>query len=59
MLWVTLICSDGECEYVVESAGELEELEAMGCDCGCTLQVVEISEAVDASRASALVTSPV
>jgi hypothetical protein len=49
MLWVTLICSDSECEYVVESAGELEELEAVACDCGCTLQVVDISEAEDAA----------
>ena len=48
MLWVTLICSDTACEYVVESAGELEELEAVACDCGCTLQVVDISEAEDA-----------
>ena len=46
MLWVTLICSDGKCDYVVETAGELEELEAMACDCGCTLQIVEVSEAV-------------
>ena len=51
MLWVTLICSDGECEYVVETAGELEDLEAMACDCGCTLQVVEISEVADAAAA--------
>ena len=51
MLWVTLICSDSECEYVVEDAGELEELEGMACDCGCALQVVEISEAVDAAAA--------
>ena len=51
MLWVTLICSDSECEYVVEDAGELEELEAMACDCGCVLQVIEVSEAVDAAAA--------
>ncbi len=47
MLWVTLICSDGECEYVVETAGELEELEAMACDCGCALQVISISEVAE------------
>ena len=51
MLWVTLICSDNQCEYVVESAGELAELETMACDCGCTLQVVKISEAADAAAA--------
>jgi hypothetical protein len=51
MLWVTLICSDSECDYVVETVGDLEELEALACDCGCTLQVVEISEVAQPAAA--------
>ena len=40
-----LICSDDSCELVLETVGELLELEALVCDdCGCCLQVVAISD---------------
>jgi len=42
---VELICSDVTCEFILTSEGELRELEALVCGCGCCLQVVSISEA--------------
>ncbi len=45
MILAELICSDDRCELVVETVGELIELEALVCDdCGCCLQVVAISD---------------
>ena len=45
MILAELICSDDRCELVLETVGELIELEAMVCDdCGCCLQVVAISD---------------
>jgi hypothetical protein len=41
-----LICSDEGCDAVVEAVGELHELEALVCECDCTLQIVQLSEAV-------------
>lgn len=35
-----LVCSDGRCAVLYEAYGPLEELEALGCDCGCALQVL-------------------
>ncbi len=47
MFLAVLICSDGGCDAVIEAVGELQELEALVCDsCECTLQVVQLSEAV-------------
>ena len=45
MFSVELICSDVTCEFTLASVGELRELEALVCDCGCCLQIVSISEA--------------
>ena len=39
-----LICSDEGCAELFEAFGALEELEALACDCGCTLELLEISE---------------
>jgi len=40
-----LICSDDSCELVLETVGELIEIEALLCeDCDCCLQVVAISD---------------
>ena len=40
-----LICSDDSCELVLETVGELIEIEALVCeDCDCCLQVVAISD---------------
>jgi hypothetical protein len=44
VLVATLICSDPDCDEVVELWGELEELEAAICDCGCGLQAIAFSE---------------
>ena len=41
---VLLICSDGECEAIYEAWGDPAELEALACDCGCTLQIVRFTE---------------
>jgi dihydroorotase len=39
-----LLCSDGDCAEVFEAYGSLEELEALACDCGCSLELLEVSE---------------
>ena len=39
-----LVCSDGDCAEAFEACGSLEELEALACDCGCTLELLEIME---------------
>jgi hypothetical protein len=40
-----LTCSDGECDETFEAWGTLEELEALACDCGCTLEVLTLGDA--------------
>ena len=42
-----LVCADGDCAEVFEAYGSLEELEALACDCGCSLELLEISETED------------
>jgi hypothetical protein len=44
VLVATLICSDPDCDEVVELWRELEELEAAICDCGCGLQAIAFFE---------------
>jgi hypothetical protein len=44
MFRALLLCADGECAEVFEAYGSLEELEALACDCGCSLELLEISE---------------
>jgi dihydroorotase len=44
-----LLCSDGDCAEVFEAYGSLEDLEALACDCGCSLELLEASEVVDES----------
>jgi dihydroorotase len=39
-----LVCAEGDCAEVFEAYGSLEELEALACDCGCSLELLEISE---------------
>ena len=45
MFRALLICADGECAEVFEAYGSLEELEAIACDCGCSLDLLEVSDA--------------
>ena len=44
MFHAKLICSDGDCAETFEAWGTLEELEALACDCGCTLEVLTLDE---------------
>jgi hypothetical protein len=44
MVYALLICSDDECENELETTGTLEELDRLACDCGCTLQLIAVSE---------------
>jgi hypothetical protein len=44
MFHARLICSDEDCTDTFEAWGSLEELEALACDCGCTLEIVSLSE---------------
>jgi hypothetical protein len=44
MFRALLLCADGDCAEVFEAYGPLEELEALACDCGCSLELLEISE---------------
>ena len=39
-----LLCSDGDCAELFEAYGSLEELSALACDCGCSLELVEVAE---------------
>ena len=45
MFYGLLICSDEDCADTTEAWGTLDELEAMACSCGCTLQLWQVSEA--------------
>lgn len=45
-----LICSDGDCAELFEAYGPLEELEALACDCGCSLELLATSELDGAGR---------
>jgi hypothetical protein len=44
MFRATVICPDDDCAEAFSAVAELEELEALMCDCGCTLRVERISE---------------
>jgi hypothetical protein len=44
VLHALLICSDGDCTDVFEARGSLDELTALACDCGCSLEIVSLSE---------------
>jgi hypothetical protein len=40
-----LICSDSDCTEEFEAYGSLDELTALACDCGCSLELIAVSEA--------------
>ena len=44
MFRAEVICPDGDCAAAFDAVAELEELEALICDCGCTLRVERLSE---------------
>jgi hypothetical protein len=47
MFRATVICPDDGCAEAFSAVAELEQLEALMCDCGCTLTVERISETDD------------
>lgn len=47
MFRVELICTDEDCAERIEAYGTLEEIEALACECGCTLTIVVIAERVE------------
>jgi hypothetical protein len=47
MFRATVICPDDDCAEAFDAVAELEQLEALMCDCGCTLRVERLSEAED------------
>jgi hypothetical protein len=53
-----LFCSDGDCAEVFEAFGSLEELEALACDCGCSLELLELSNFEDAEVAPGFELTP-
>jgi dihydroorotase len=44
MFRALLICGESDCAEVFEAYGPLEELEALACDCGCSFELLELSE---------------
>ena len=44
MVYALLVCSDGRCPESFETWGELTELEALACECGCALQLISVSD---------------
>ena len=50
MFRALLICGESDCAEVFEAYGPLEELEALACDCGCTFELLEISEVEEAAH---------
>jgi hypothetical protein len=56
MWFARLVCSDQACpEELDVYAADLEELESLGCDCGCAMQVVGWADAVEDDEAYAVV----
>jgi hypothetical protein len=53
MFRALVTCPDNECAEAFDAVAELEQLEALICDCGCTLRVERLSEHDDeAGRAA-------
>ena len=44
MFRAEVICPDDDCAAAFDAVAELDELEALICDCGCTLRVERVSE---------------
>jgi len=51
MFIARLICTDVDCAFAEEAeVGTLAELEALACDCGCTLDVIGWPDRIVARR---------
>ena len=44
MFRAEVICPDDDCAAAFDAVAELEQLEALICDCGCTLHVERLSD---------------
>jgi hypothetical protein len=44
MFRAEVICPDDDCAAAFDAVAELEQLEALICDCGCTLHVERVSD---------------
>ena len=44
MFRALVTCPDNECAEAFDAVAELEQLEALICDCGCTLRIERLSE---------------
>jgi hypothetical protein len=44
MFRAEVICPDDDCAAAFDAVAELEQLEALICDCGCTLRIERLSE---------------
>jgi hypothetical protein len=44
MFRALVTCPDNECAEAFDAVAELEQLEALICDCGCTLRVERLGE---------------
>ena len=58
MFRALLLCADGDCAEVFEAYGSLDELEALACDCGCSLELLEISETEELAPAEGFALIP-
>ena len=56
MVRALLICSDDDCTALFEAYGELEDIEALACSCGCGLAVVGWPEPLAEEQAEAELT---
>ena len=47
MFRALVTCPDNECAEAFDAVADLEQLEALICDCGCTLRIERLSEHED------------
>ena len=47
MFRALVTCPDNECAEAFDAVAELEQLESLICDCGCTLRVERVGELED------------
>lgn len=44
MFRALVTCPDNDCAEAFDAVAELEQLEALICDCGCTLRIERVCE---------------
>lgn len=59
MFHARLICSDDDCTEEFDAYGSLEELAALACDCGCSLELIAVSESDESPVDGGFVLVPV